>query len=508
MRARSASSRTRSTVGASSLGERVHPLADLERGPRRAVGRRRGALRSTSTATTRRDDECRDRGDECEGGGAHRRASSLLAAASAASSSVTSWSLPLCLAMRLARSRRGCRSDSGVSSARELGEPARHRHRRLDAGERRRRDLEDEPARRGSFASLAGRLGEDQEELVGAARVPEGGVAAADRRADPLARTPARTSLPVVERAACSLLIAPKSSRSIWIRQSGRPWRRAALISRGSASSKALALPSPVRESVAASSCDLEVAEGVLHRRLRPPRDRGEDARRLGVERVRGAASRRRATPSPSGTTRPDRSASVADAPRRRSRSDTAVPSGGPSSRLRSALATSPRRRPSTVPSGRRTLTRLPSTAASASRGRERPLQDLVEVERRADRIEPSVASALGRGAAAAAICSSMPASRPSICSSASTTRASTGPPQGSPERDEHAGNTDGTESRNDYRSRDPLSFPCAELYAGVGLLYTGCGEVGCSRLAASGRRQLHSTSAGGGASCPAAVCL
>ena len=34
------------------------------------------------------------------------------------------------------------------------------------------------------------------------------------------------------------------------------------------------------------------------------------------------------------------------------------------------------------------------------------------------------------------------------------------GPPRGEQERDEHADNTDGTQSRNDYRSRDPSPFP------------------------------------------------
>ena len=74
-----------------------------------------------------------------------------------------------------------------------------------------------------------------------------------------------------------------------------------------------------------------------------------------------------------------------------------------------------------------------------------------------------------------------------------------------SQERDEHAGNTDGTESRTTTAVVIPLSFPCVAPYAGDGVLYTGCGGYP-SRLGEAVRRPLHSTSAGGGDSFPATV--
>ena len=135
-----------------------------------------------------------------------------------------------------------------MSPRRKLGEPARHRHGRVERGERRCRHLELEPAVE-QLRLLARRLGQDQEELVCAARVPERGVAAADQLRATRSPNSVSAALPASSEPV-RLLISPKSSRSTWIRHSGRPCRRAALISRGSASSKALALPRPVRESV------------------------------------------------------------------------------------------------------------------------------------------------------------------------------------------------------------------------------------------------------------------
>ncbi len=247
-RVRRASSRIRSTVVASSSASASirSPITSRPSSSRCSEARReRSTIVATRLATTTAATAARS-----------ARAAVLICVAEAysggrrGSSSATSWFLPCLLRDALGRSQHAGAARASVSAGRSSARP-------LDIvtggsidAERRGRHLELEPAVE-QLRLLARRLRQDQEELVGAARVPEGGVAAADQLRGPARRTrPARRCRPRGSRV--RLLIAPKSSRSIWIRQSGRSCRRAALISRGSASSKALALPRPVRESVAA----------------------------------------------------------------------------------------------------------------------------------------------------------------------------------------------------------------------------------------------------------------
>ena len=191
------------------------------------------------------------------------------------------------------------RSVSSRVRAAELGEAARHRDGRVDRRQRRVRHLELEAAVE-QRRLLARRLRQDQEELVGAARVPERRVAARGSAGGPVRRTRPvrhcrRRAMPV------RLLIAPKLSRSTWIRQSGRPWRRAALISRGSASSKALALPRPGARVGRGEMLCLQVAEARSARRARPARDHGEQLGATPRRRRPGGGSRRRASPPRAG---------------------------------------------------------------------------------------------------------------------------------------------------------------------------------------------------------------
>ena len=334
-------------------GEGVHPLADLEQPCGRAAAPRRGGrgARSPPRRPRRRAPRPRRgvRGRRCSSG-----CPQPTPAAVRASSSATSWFLPALLGDAAAACPARLRSDSARVARPELGEAARHRHGRLDAAERRRRHLELEPPIE-QLRLLAGRLGQDQEELVCAARVPEGGVAAADRRANPLAEL-GQDGVADLERVR-RLLIAPKSSRSIWIRQSGRPCRRAALISRGSASSKALALPRPVRSR--SRRAPGPRGSGTRSAPPAPPGARSlvSSVDRLGVEGVReprvdGERARR-----PSGTTSPDRRrVGAGRRPRTRARRRTALPSGGPSSPRPGALgdeARGPRSRPCRSGGGR-----------------------------------------------------------------------------------------------------------------------------------------------------------
>ena len=108
-----------------------------------------------------------------------------------------------------------------------------------------------------------------------------------------------------------------------------------------------------------------------------------------------------------------------------------------------------------------------PRAAAASVRCSTSP-SSIVDVDRRRRARRRRV------GREAAARWSSIAASRVSTPVISSTRRASTGRRKATQSASEHAGNTNGTECRNDYRSRDTPLLPLRELYARRWLLYTG----------------------------------
>ena len=158
---------------------------------------------STSANTSDQDGDCDDdsRGsdDECEGGGAHLI--SLVFSLLRLDGAVVSVGAKVVLTAPLHDLLRipGALPQAldGVVGT-ELCEAARQRDGLVEASEWRRRDLEDQPAVE-ALCLFAGRLGQDQEELVGAAGVSKCTVAAADRCADTLAEV-AQDAIADIER--------------------------------------------------------------------------------------------------------------------------------------------------------------------------------------------------------------------------------------------------------------------------------------------------------------------
>ena len=175
---------------------------------------------------------------------------------------------------------------------------------------------------------------------------------------------------------------------------------------------------------------DLEVPERVLHGRRCPSRDRRENVSPPRCRRRSRAASRRRAIPS--GRARAERRApsagASAPATSQEANPETkGAPSGGPPNVESLPSATRPVHRGRDRAVGAAHADAAPVDGRERLRSRERALQDLAELDRRADRIaEPGVG--LSRcPARRPRSARSIPTSRSSTCSRALATRASRG---------------------------------------------------------------------------------
>ena len=232
------------------------------------------------------------------------------------------------------------------------------------------------------------------------------------------------------------------------------------------------------------------------------------------VERVRAGASRRRGEPSPERDDEPGSQAvRCRRPPRTRAPRRRTVPSGGPSmARRASSRPRSPwRSSPDAAVRDAARVTQPTVDVRERLRRRERPLQHLAELERRADR-GPRPASGSGCGRARRGDPLVDPGEpRVRICVEQLVARRASS--RGRRRATQSATSTPATQMAPKAATTTavviPLSFPCVAPYAGERLLVYGVRRTSrFSSCREGARRPLHSTSAGGGVqSLPRAVC-